>query len=148
MIPSKAAFDTIKRFEGCKLAAYPDPGTGNDPWTIGWGATGPGISRGVTWTQPQADDRLESDVTKFALGVDALLQGKPTTQPQFDAMVSFAFNVGLGNLKTSTLLSMHLAGNYQGAAAQFLRWNKAAGHVMAGLTKRRQAEAALYASAS
>jgi len=142
--PSRAALETIKRFEGCRLTAYPDPGTGGDPWTIGWGATGPGIRKGVVWTQDQADERLRSDVAAFAERVAALLKTAPTTQGQFDALVSLAYNIGAGALKESTLLRMHMDGDYQGAAGQFIRWNKAGGKVLDGLTKRRIAESRLY----
>jgi lysozyme len=142
--PSRAALETIKRFEGCELTAYPDPGSGGDPWTIGWGATGPGIRKGVVWTQEQADTRLREDVERFAEGVAALIKSAPTTQAQFDALTSFSYNVGLGALKESTLLRMHMDGDYSGAAGQFGRWNKASGQVLAGLTKRRTAEMRLY----
>jgi GH24 family phage-related lysozyme (muramidase) len=146
--PSRAALELIKQFEGCRLAAYPDPGSGGDPWTIGWGSTGPGIRKGVTWTQQQADDRLKADVDQFAEKVAALIGGARTAQHQFDALVSFAYNVGEGNLASSTLLKMHKSGDYVGAAAQFGRWNKAAGKAMPGLTRRRAAEAALYQGAA
>lgn len=140
------ALALIKPAEGCELVAYPDPGTGGDPWTIGWGATGPGISKGVTWTQAQADQRLVEDLAKFAAGVDKALAGAPVTGRQKGALVSFSYNVGLGNLGSSTLLKKHRAGDYKGAAAEFAKWNKAAGKVLNGLTKRRAAEAAVYAS--
>jgi len=143
-VVSKKGLDLIKQSEGCKLTAYPDPATGGDPWTIGYGATGTGIRKGVVWTQVQADQRFAADVQRFADGVSSLLGAAPTTQGQFDAMVSLAFNVGLGNFRESTLLRLHKEGDYAGAANQFARWNKAAGKVMAGLTRRREAEAALY----
>lgn len=144
MTPSKACADLVKSFEGCVLKAYPDPATGGDPWTIGVGATGPGIAKGVVWTQEQADDRLMADLARFGRGVWNAIGEKETTQNRFDALVSFAFNVGLGNLLSSTLLRKHVAGDYEGAAAQFIRWNRASGKVMAGLTRRRAAKAALY----
>jgi lysozyme len=144
MTPSKAGLDLIKSFEGCKLTAYPDPGTGGDPWTVGWGSTGPDIKRGTTWTQAQADERFAADAGKFAVGVWARLANAPTTQNQFDALVSLAYNIGTGNLASSTLLRMHKAGDYEGVAGQFIRWNKADGKPMAGLTRRREAEAAMY----
>ena len=144
MTPSKACADLVKSFEGCVLKAYPDPATGGDPWTIGVGATGPGIAKGVVWTQEQADDRLMADLARFGRGVWNAIGEKETTQNRFDALVSFAFNVGLGNLLSSTLLRKHVAGDYEGAAAQFIRWNRASGKVMAGLTRRRAAEAAHY----
>lgn len=144
----------IQAFEGChkkrsdgRFDAYPDPGSGGDPWTIGWGATGPDVRKGVVWTQEQCDDRFTAHVAQFAAGVRRLLGNAATTQHQFDALVSFAYNVGEGNLGSSTLLKLHKAGDYSGAAAQFARWNKAAGWVLPGLTRRRAAEAALYGRA-
>lgn len=139
--PGKAL---IKQSEGCKLAAYPDPGTGDDPWTIGWGTTGPDIHKGLVWTQAQCDARFERDIAVFAQKVAALIGSAPTTQNQFDALCSFAYNVGAGKLASSTLLKKHKAGDHAGAAAEFPKWNKAAGRVMPGLVKRRAAEAALY----
>jgi len=144
------ALSLIKQFEGCKLTAYPDPGTGGKPFTIGWGSTTDGqgnpIAPGTKWTQPQADQRLASHVAEFARGVDKLLAGAATKPHQKGALVSLAYNIGLGNLESSTLIKKHAAGDYAGAAAEFVRWNKAAGKVMAGLTRRRAAEAEMYAS--
>ena len=152
MQPSQACIKLIQEFEGCakkqpdgSYLAYPDPGTGGDPWTIGWGSTGPEIRKGVVWTQQQCDDRFAEHLDEFARKVSNLLGDTPTTQCQFDAMVSFAYNLGVGNLSSSTLLKKHKAGDYKGAAAEFERWNKAAGKVLPGLTRRRTAEAALYA---
>jgi lysozyme len=141
--PIDVALRLIKQFEGLKLEAYPDPGTGGDPWTIGWGSTGSGIKKGVKWTQQQADDRLASDVTKFADGVAELVKVN-TNQNQMGALISFAYNVGLGALSGSTLLRKLNAGDYLGAQGQFARWNRAGGRVMAGLTRRRNAEAAVF----
>jgi len=153
MTPSQSCTKLIQQFEGCAkknpdgtFAAYPDPGSGGDPWTIGWGSTGADIKKGVVWTQQQCDERFSTHVDEFGGKVAAALGGAATTQHQFDAMVSFAYNVGVGNLQSSTLLRKHKAGDYAGAAAEFAKWNKAAGKVMAGLTRRRAAEAALYAS--
>jgi lysozyme len=137
------AIATIKQFEGCELEAYPDPGTGGDPWTIGWGATGAGIRKGVRWTQQQADERLATDVMRFADGVDRLTGGKARPE-QRAALISFAYNVGLKALEDSTLLKLHRAGDYTGAAAQFGRWVNAGGKKLNGLVKRRAAEAAIY----
>ena len=84
----------IRQFEGCArlrpdgmVEAYPDPGTGGEPWTIGWGATGSGIGPGTVWTQQRCDARLESDVARHARDVAFALGDAPTTQAQFDAMV-------------------------------------------------------------
>lgn len=147
MQPSPAALNLMHEFEGLRLEAYPDPGSADgNPWTIGRGSTGPGISKGVKWTQAQADERFAADVTSFAAGVSKALDGAKTTQPQFDAMVSLAYNIGLGAFSSSTLLKMHKAGDFRGARGQFQRWNKNAGKEMAGLTRRRSAEATLYGS--
>lgn len=153
MQPSQDCLKLIQSFEGCEkrqpdgtFKAYPDPGSGGDPWTIGWGSTGPDIKPGTVWTQKQCDDRFTAHVGEFAGKVAGLLGNARTTQHQFDAMVSFAYNVGTGNLASSTLLRKHKAGDYKGAQAEFGRWNKAAGKVLAGLTRRRAAEAQLYGS--
>lgn len=139
----------IKRFEGCaklrkdgRVEAYPDPGTGNDPWTIGWGATGPGIGQGTVWTQDQCDARLEADLERYGAEVAAKLGDAPTTQAQFDALVSFHYNTGA--IGRATLTRKHIAGDYAGAAREFDRWCYAGGRVMRGLARRREAEAALY----
>lgn len=141
----------IKQFEGCArkrsdglVEAYPDPGTGGAPWTIGWGATGPGIERGTLWTQAQCDARLESDLARYAAEVASALDGAPTTQAQFDAMVSFHYNTGA--IGRATLTALHRQGKVAEAAMEFARWNKAGGRVLAGLTRRRAAEARLYAA--
>lgn len=149
--PSDAAFAIIKEFEGYakdigggRVEAYPDPASGGDPWTIGYGSTGPDVKRGTVWTYEQAEERLAADVRRFAAGVAAALGGAATTQSQFDALVSFAYNVGLANLKSSTLLRKHKAGDKSGAAAEFGKWVNASGKRMTGLVRRRAAEAALY----
>lgn len=127
-----------------RVQSYPDPATGGAPWTIGWGSTGPDIVKGTIWTRAQAQSRFASHVEEFAAGVTKALAGAPTTQNQFDAMTSLAYNVGLGNFTSSTLLKKHKASDYAGAQAQFAVWNKAAGKVMKGLTDRRADEARLY----
>ncbi|MGY8974298.1 MAG: lysozyme [Sphingomonadales bacterium] len=141
----------IRQFEGCArlrpdgmVEAYPDPGTGGEPWTIGWGATGPGIGPGSVWTQQQCNARLESDVARHARDVAIALGDAPTTQAQFDALVSFHYNTGA--IARSTLLRRHLAGDYRAAAEEFARWNRAGGRVLKGLVGRRAAEARLYRS--
>ncbi len=152
MQPSPACAKLIQQFEGCakkqpdgSFIAYPDPGTGGDPWTIGWGTTGADVRRGTVWTQQQCDERLMADIDRFATKVAQIVGDAPTSQPQFDAMVSFAYNVGPANLASSTLLRKHKAGDYAGAAAEFAKWVKAAGKTLPGLVRRRDAEAALYA---
>jgi len=143
---SPAGIDLIHSFEGLRLTAYPDPGTGGKPWTIGWGATtdevGAPIQPGTVWTKERADARFVRHLAQFE---DAVAKLCPvTTQGQFDALVSFCYNVGEGSLKESTLRRLHNEGDYANAAAQFVRWNKAGGQIMKGLTRRREAEAKLY----
>lgn len=145
----------IKRFEGCArlrkdglVEAYPDPGTGAEPWTIGWGATGAGlepgsrIGPGTVWTQKQCDTRLASDLKRYARDVARAIGTAPTTQSQFDAMVSFHYNTGA--IGRATLTKRHVARDYEGAADEFKRWNKAGGRVLKGLTRRRMEETQLY----
>ncbi|WP_260926636.1 lysozyme [Novosphingobium sp. 9] len=140
----------VRKWEGCarkrsdgRIEAYPDPGTGGAPWTIGWGATGRGIVRGTVWTQAQCDARLESDLQRFARDVSRAIGSAPTTANQFDALVSFHYNTG--QIASATLTRKHRAGDHAGARAEFLRWINAGGRAMEGLRRRRAEEAALYA---
>lgn len=139
----------IKQFEGCErlradglVEAYPDPATGGVPWTIGWGATGPEIGAGTVWTRAQCDARLERDLQRYAAEVAEAIGEAPTTQDQFDALVSFHYNTGA--IARATLTRKHVAGDHAGAAREFARWNRAGGRVLRGLTRRRAAEAELY----
>ena len=141
----------IKRFEGCAslrpnglVAAYPDPATGGAPWTIGWGATGAEIGPETLWTQGECDERLERDLARYSADVACAIDDAPTSQPQFDALVSFHYNTGA--IARATLTRRHCEGDFDGATREFQRWNKAAGRVLKGLTNRRMAEAQLYAS--
>lgn len=141
----------IKKFEGCArlrrdglVEAYPDPGTGNHPWTIGWGATGKGIGPGTVWTQGECDARLTRDLIRYAGDVARALNGAPTSQAQFDALVSFHYNTGA--IARATLTKKHKAGDFAGATEEFKRWNRAGGRVLKGLSRRRADEAKLYVS--
>ena len=143
----------IKRFEGCakrradgQIEAYPDPGTGGDPRTIGWGATGAGIGPGTLWTQEQCDARFERDLAAYAAAVDRALGDVPTAQAQFDALVSFHYNTGA--IARATLTRKHKGGDFEGARREFARWNRAGGRVLRGLVRRRAAEAKLYSAGS
>lgn len=127
-----------------RVQAYPDPASGGVPWTIGWGSTGPDITKGTIWTREKAQHRFLAHVDEFSAGVTRNVGNAPTTQAQHDAMCSLAYNVGLANFAGSTLLKKHKAGDYAGAADEFARWNRAAGKVMTGLTNRRADEAKLY----
>ena len=144
MKTSQRGLDFIAEHEGCELTAYPDPGSGGEPWTIGVGHTG-GVSPGDTCTTAQALHWLAEDVAEAEAAIARLVKVE-LTQDQFDALTSFIFNLGAGNFAGSTLLKMVNAGNFDGATGQFVRWDRAAGRVMAGLTKRRLAEAALFQS--
>lgn len=137
------AVSLIKKWEGCELQAYPDPATGGEPWTIGYGATGLGIRPGLRWTQAQADDRLAIDVDRFLAGVRSVLR-RPASDAQLGAMTSLAYNIGAAAFKGSTLLRKFNVGDAAGASAEFLRWNKANGRVLRGLTNRRAAEKAMF----
>lgn len=146
-------------FEQCRLTAYPDPGSRltaamrahqptaglrGDPWTIGWGDTGPDVVEGLVITQADADQRfahrmanefepaVKNDV-RFALN-----------QNQFDALVSIFYNVGVTDMSHSTLVRILNFGNYAGAADEFPRWNKSGGVVMKGLQRRREAERLVF----
>lgn len=141
---SETGLNLIKSFEGLELKAYPDPGTGGEPITIGYGHTG-GVKLGDVITKDEADELLKLDVFKFEECVNDSVEVE-MTQGMFDALVSFAYNCGCSALKSSTLLRLLNQGNKEGAAQQFGRWNKAAGKVLPGLTRRREAERQLFVS--
>ncbi|WP_049011222.1 lysozyme [Enterobacter kobei] len=136
----------IKQFEGCKLTAYQDS---VGVWTIGYGWTQPvdgkPIRAGMTIKQETAERLLKTGLVSYESDVSRLVKVS-LTQGQFDALVSFTYNLGALSLSTSTLLRKLNAGDYAGAADEFLRWNKAGGKVLNGLTRRREAERALYLS--
>ncbi len=156
MKTSQNGIAVIRYFESCSLKAYPDPATGGAPWTIGWGHTGPEVVPGLVWTQAKADAQLVIDLASREASISKAVTAQ-ITQGQFDALVSFLYNVGPGKqgvkdgllvLKSggpSSLLRLTNTGDATGAAAQFKFWNKAAGVAMRGLSRRRAAEAALYA---
>lgn len=155
---SAAGIALIHSFESCKLATYKDPGPTGLPITGGWGTTrdenGQPFKLGAAHDQAYWDRLFVRDLAATETGVNLLVGNAPTTQNQFDALVSFAYNVGLDidddtiaeGLGDSTLIKKHLSGDYAAAKAQFALWNKAKGQVLAGLTRRRAAEAARYAS--
>ncbi|AVF43592.1 lysozyme [Acinetobacter nosocomialis] len=141
---SATGINLIKSFEGLRLKAYDD---GVGVWTIGFGTikypNGIRVKGGDSCTSQQAEYYLLNDLTSFENAVNRLVKAK-LTQNQFDALVSFTYNLGEANLGKSTLLKKLNAGDYQGAADQFLVWNKAGGKVMKGLVRRREAERALF----
>lgn len=133
----------IEGFEQLRLEAYPDPGTGGDPWTIGYGHTGPDVHPGLRITETDAVGLLEQDLAAAERGIEAALQ-VDVTDNQFAALVSLAFNAGVKAISGSTLMRDLNAGQVQAAADQFLRWDRAAGRVLPGLYRRREAERALF----
>ena len=145
-----AGIALIRKWEGCakrcddgRFEAYPDPASGGDPWTIGWGSTGADIAPGLIWTQAQCDARLERDLGRYARDVSKAIGATPTTPGQFDALISFHYNTGA--IAKATLTKLHRAGQIGAARAEFGKWINAGGRVMQGLIKRRAEEARLYA---
>lgn len=136
----------IKQFEGLRLDAYQDS---VGVWTIGYGWTQPvdgkPITKGIVIKPEIAERLLKTGLVSYENDVSKLVKVK-LTQGQFDALVSFAYNLGTRALSTSTLLKKLNAGDYDGAADEFPRWNKAGGKELAGLTRRREAEFALFIS--
>jgi len=142
---NKTSSDLIKSFEGCSLKAYKCPA---GIWTIGYGTTaaaGVGVipHEGMKITQAQADHYLEITIEKFATQVAAMLT-RATTENEFGAFVSLAYNIGVGAFKKSSVLRYFNAGDHTKAADAILMWNKAGGKVLAGLTRRRMAERDLF----
>ncbi|QDY81941.1 hypothetical protein FQU75_00210 [Paenibacillus polymyxa] len=138
---SKEGLSLIKNFEGCRLAAY-KPVPTEKWWTIGWGHYGPDVKQGMTITQAQADAMLAADMGKYEAYVndkDYVPVTEQLTQNQFDALTSFCYNCGAGNLKA--LCKGRTAAQI---GASITKYDKAGGKVLAGLTRRRAAELALY----
>lgn len=129
----------VAQFEGFRGTAYLCPA---GVWTIGYGFTS-GVNPGDVITREDADARLDAELAHFASGVRPLLT-RPATPNQFGAMVSLAFNVGVAAFARSSVLRLHNAGDFAGAARAFALWNKAGGKVLPGLVRRRAAEADLY----
>ena len=138
----------VEQFEGFSATPYPDPGTGAEPWTIGFGSTRDAAGDPVTPNTPPVtvdqarrlalrDMRAALEAVKSAVSV-------PVTADEEGALIDFTYNLGKGNLDASTLLRLLNAGDYAGAAAQFERWDHAGGRVMAGLLRRRLAERDLF----
>ena len=172
LVPSDKCYQTIEKWETCVLVAYPDPASPlasvlrqrglwaatlagqpippsllnslkGDPWTIGWGHTGPDVKYGVRWTQDEADRDLYNTVLDVWGRVQSALTRTPT-QDQLDAIISWAYNVGTAAAKTSTLIRKFNAGDNEGAANEFRRWNKAGGQILKGLSNRRASEEKLF----
>ena len=154
---SEAGIQLIKSFEGCHNMPYKCPAA---LWTIGYGhvlypdqARLKTPERALYGIKPEhnrvfeydeIDELLEKDIERFEAGVSRLCPTSDDSQSHFDAMVAFAFNVGLGNLQSSTLRMKYNRGDIEGTADEFLKWTKASGKVLKGLVRRREAERALF----
>ena len=139
MKTSQYGIDLIKHFEGCELKAYKCPA---GVWTIGYGHT-KGVQPGDEWSEDHADHMLQVELEEYEGYVDKYVTA-PLGQNQFDALVSWTYNLGGGNLSASTMLKVLNAGEYEEVPNQMLRWNKAGGKVLEGLTRRRQAEGDMF----
>ena len=139
MKTSQKGIDLIKKFEGCRLEAYRCPA---GIWTIGYGHT-KGVKDGQKITQEQAEELLRDDLRVYEQAVESCVK-VPINQNQFDALVSFCYNCGAEALRTATLLRLLNESKYSDAGEQFLRWNKAGGKVLVGLTRRREEERGMF----
>lgn len=148
---SKNGVDLIKKFEGLhkvkdgKIHSYRCPA---GVWSAGWGST-KGVRSGTVWTRQEAEARLMADILEHEHIVKQKVS-VPLTQGQYDALVSFVFNCGGGNFRSSTLLKKLNQGRYDEVPEQIMRWNKArvSGKLtpLKGLTRRRAAEAAIFSA--
>ncbi len=154
---SEAGIQLIKSFEGCHNTPYRCPAL---LWTVGYGrvlypdqarlktpertAYPLNAEHNRTFEYDEIDSILAADLRKFEAGVLRLCPAAADSQPHFDAMVSLAFNIGLGNLQASTLRMKYNRGDYDGAADEFLKWRKSNGVVLRGLERRREAERAMF----
>ncbi|MBC8950975.1 MULTISPECIES: lysozyme [Xenorhabdus] len=141
---SESGVNKLKSYEGLKLKAYPDPATGAAPWTIGYGHT-KGVESGQVITVQQAEEFLHQDLIPIYAAIQRLVK-VPLTQGQFDALCSFIFNLGIGNFAHSTLLIKLNTGDYQGAAKEFVKWDRADGEKLAALRMRRESEQKTFLS--
>jgi lysozyme len=144
---SKKGLDLIRSFEGYlrklpdgSCIAYRCPA---GVWTLGWGCT-EGVKEGMRWTKAEAEEALRREIAKHEAAV-ARLVTVDINQNQRDALISFSYNVGSSALSKSTLLKKLNRGDYAGAQAEFMKWNKAGGKQLRGLSIRRAKEAALFA---
>ncbi|MDC9621549.1 lysozyme [Xenorhabdus sp. XENO-7] len=141
---SENGINKIKSYEGLRLHAYPDPATGAEPWTIGYGHT-KGVKPGQVITEQQAETFLHEDLIPIYAEIQRIVK-VTLTQGQFDALCSFIFNLGVSNFIHSTLLKKLNLADYQGAAEEFLKWDRADGRVLADLRVRRASEQKMFMS--
>ena len=156
-VVNAAGVELIQHFESClepigdgRFQSYPDAGYGWSVATIGWGSTyypdGAKVKQGDTLSQAECDALFEFELAEKSDAVVELIEGEPTTDDEFAALSSFAYNAGQGNLASSTLLKKHMSGDHRGAADEFLKWVYSNGKKLAGLERRRRAERSLYLS--
>lgn len=138
---NQAGLDLIKEFEGCKLSAYQDQA---GIWTIGYGST-TDVDESLVISQSEANTRLLNDLHLTEASVTEAVK-VPLNDNQFSALVSLAYNIGIGHLLHHTLLSLVNQGKFEAAAEHFVLYNKTGGMVSEGLTRRRLAEKALFLS--
>ncbi len=142
MVTSKNGINLIKQFEGLRLSAYK---CSAGVWNIGYGSTS-GVRPGMKITQAEAEQRLRADLSRFEQKLNKLVKVK-LNQNEFDALVSFVFNIGITAFSNSTLLRLLNQGQARvDVADQLLRWDKVNGQPVAGLTRRRAAERRLFLS--
>ena len=135
-----AGIALVQSYEKCRLKAYkPTP---EDVWTCGWGST-KGVTENTIWTQEEADKAFLKDMEWVEACVNHAVTAQ-LTQNEFDALCSLCFNIGCPNFGKSTLVKLLNSGDYDAAALEFRRWDKQAGQVLAGLTKRRADESRLF----
>ena len=139
MKTSAEGLSLIKKFEGCELYAYQ---CSAGVWTIGYGHT-KDVEPGMQITKEDAEEMLVEELHEYESYINDFVTA-PLSQNQFDALVSWVYNLGPANLKASTMLKVLNAGNYDEVPAQMKRWNKAGGKVLEGLIRRREAESLLF----
>ena len=136
---SEEGLSLIKKFEGCELKAYR---CAANVLTIGYGTT-KGVTEDMEITKEEAENLLKEEMHEYEGYINDMVK-VPLEQHQFDAMVSWVFNLGSGNLSSSTLLKKLNNSEYDEVPAQIKRWNKAGGKVLDGLIRRREAESLLF----
>ena len=139
MKTSEEGLALIKKFEGCELEAYQ---CSAGVWTIGYGHT-KDVKESDVWSQDHAEHMLEVELHEYESYINKYVTVN-LSQNQFDALVSWVYNLGPANLKASTMLKVLNSGKYEDVPAQMKRWNKAGGKVLEGLIRRREAEACLF----
>lgn len=134
-------YNLIRQFEGCKLKAYLCPA---GVWTCGWGSTGNDVGPGTVWTQEYADRRMKSDADRFTKQVLDLCPNLSLQPNVLCAIADFAYNLGIGRLRGSTLLKRVKAGDLPATKTELMKWTRGGGKVLPGLVRRRTAECALF----